>query len=133
MGCIVWTSAGVKIAYPHPDLVDASMSSPTSLYLDQEDLTRRLLDLTNRTGYEILQKHGQRMYGGPPPGWTGPQPDKGTEVYCYRIPRDCFEDELVPVFSSAGQIYELRLMIEFSGTNRCATALQNTGGGKGGN
>ena len=94
------------------------MSSPTSLYLDQEDLTRRLLDLTNRTGYEILQKHGQRIYGGPPPGWTGAQPDKGTEVYCYRIPRDCFEDELVPVFSSVGRIYELRLMIEFSGTNR---------------
>jgi len=94
------------------------MSNPTSLYLDQEDLTRRLLDLTNRTGYEILQKHGQRIYGGPPPGWTGPQPDKGTEVYCYRIPRDCFEDELVPVFASVGQIYELRLMIEFSGTNR---------------
>jgi len=94
------------------------MSSPTSLYLDQEDLTRRLLALTNRTGYEIVQKHGQRIYGGPPPGWTGPQPDKGTEVYCYRIPRDCFEDELVPVFSSVGQIYELRLMIEFSGTNR---------------
>ena len=97
---------------------DASMTSNTSLYLDQEDLTRRLLDLTNKTGYEILQKHGQRIYGGPPPGWTGPQPDKGTEVYCYRIPRDCFEDELVPVFSSVGKIYELRLMIEFSGTNR---------------
>ena len=94
------------------------MSSPTSLYLDQEDLTRRLLDLTNRTGYEILQKHGQRIYGGPPLGWTGAQPDKRTEVYCYRIPRDCFEDELVPVFSSVGRIYELRLMIEFSGTNR---------------
>ena len=95
---------------------EASMSSNTSLYLDQEDLTRRLLDLTSKTGYEILQKHGQRIYGGPPPGWTGPQPDKGTEVYCYRIPRDCFEDELVPVFSSVGKIYELRLMIEFSGS-----------------
>jgi len=94
------------------------MSSPTTLYLDQEDLARRLLALTNRTGYEIVQKHGQRIYGGPPPGWSGPQPGKGTEVYCYRIPRDCFEDELVPVFSSVGQIYELRLMIEFSGTNR---------------
>ena len=32
--------------------------------------------------------------------------------------RDCFEDELVPVFASVGKIYELRLMIEFSGTNR---------------
>ena len=89
-----------------------------ALYLDQEDMTRRLLTLTDRTGYEIVQKHGQRIYGGPPPAWVGPQPDKGTEVYCYRIPRDCFEDELVPVFSSVGRIYELRLMIEFSGTNR---------------
>merc|ERR1719429_643739 len=44
---------------------------------------------------------------------------QGTEVYCYRIPRDCFEDELVPVFSSIGKIYELRLMVEFSGANRC--------------
>ena len=94
------------------------MSSPTSLFLDHDDLARRLLALTDRTGYEILQKHGQRIFGGPPPGWTGPQPDKGTEVYCYKIPRDCFEDELVPVFSSVGKIYELRLMIEFSGTNR---------------
>eukprot|EP00092_Neocalanus_flemingeri_P038060 GFUD01041429.1.p1 GENE.GFUD01041429.1~~GFUD01041429.1.p1 ORF type:complete len:420 (-),score=146.09 GFUD01041429.1:126-1331(-) len=66
----------------------------------------------------MVQKHGQRIYGGPPPDWSGPAPDKGTEVYCYRIPRDCFEDELVPVFSSIGRIYELRLMIEFSGTNR---------------
>jgi len=94
------------------------MSIPSSLYLDQDDLQRRLLALTSKTGYDIVQKHGQRIYGGPPPSWTGSQPDKGTEVYCYRIPRDCFEDELVPVFSSVGRIYELRLMIEFSGTNR---------------
>ena len=32
--------------------------------------------------------------------------------------RDCFEDEIVPVFSSVGRIYELRMMIEFSGANR---------------
>jgi hypothetical protein len=43
---------------------------------------------------------------------------RGTEVYCYRIPRDYFEDKLVPVFAAVGRIYELRLMIEFSGTHR---------------
>ena len=43
---------------------------------------------------------------------------RGTEVHCYRIPRDYFEDELVPVFAAVGRIYELRLMIEFSGTHR---------------
>eukprot|EP00092_Neocalanus_flemingeri_P034868 GFUD01037943.1.p1 GENE.GFUD01037943.1~~GFUD01037943.1.p1 ORF type:complete len:538 (+),score=170.03 GFUD01037943.1:92-1705(+) len=90
----------------------------STLSLDQDDIARRLLKLQDSTGYDMVQKHGQRIYGGPPPEWSGPPPDKGTEVYCYRIPRDCFEDELVPVFSSVGRIYELRLMIEFSGTNR---------------
>ena len=89
--------------------------------------------LQEETGYDIIQKQGQRIFGGPPPGWTGPPPGRGTEIYCYRIPRyflseakylnqvvtrDCFEDELVPLFASVGKIYELRLMIEFSGTNR---------------
>ena len=43
-----------------------------------------------------------------------------TGVRAHKLPffRDCFEDELVPVFASVGRIYELRLMIEFSGTNR---------------
>jgi len=86
--------------------------------IDSDDLARKLLELGNKTGYQILQQHGQRIFGGPPPDWTGPAPDRGTEVYCYRIPRDCFEDELVPVFQSVGKIYELRLMIEFSGANR---------------
>jgi len=94
-----------------------SGTSP-SLVIDEKDLSRRLLALQEATGYEILQKQGQRIFGGPPPGWTGSPPGRGTEIYCYRIPRDCFEDELVPVFASVGKIYELRLMIEFSGTNR---------------
>ena len=80
--------------------------------------------LQEETGYDIIQKQGQRIFGGPPPGWTGPPPGRGTEIYCYRIPRyvsseprhlneavvrDCFEDELVPLFMSVGKIYELRL------------------------
>ena len=78
-----------------------------------------------------------QVYGGPPPGWTAASgPERGSEVYCFRIPRDCYEDgktlplfllhiiviftvsELVPVFSSIGRIYELRLMLEFSGATR---------------
>ena len=98
-----------------------NFSNDVNLYsfiLDPNDIARRLLDLSKRTGYEVAQNHGQRIYGGPPPGWSGTAPERGTEVYCYRIPRDCFEDELVPVFSSVGPLYELRLMIEFSGANR---------------
>ena len=66
----------------------------------------------------MTQHHGQRIYGGPPPDWSGSPPSRGTEIYCYRIPRDCFEDELVPVFTSIGKIFEMRLMVEFSGANR---------------
>ncbi len=35
-----------------------------------------------------------------------------------KIPRDCLEDELVPVFERAGTIYVMRLMMEYSGQNR---------------
>ncbi|XP_037069856.1 probable RNA-binding protein 46 isoform X2 [Pollicipes pollicipes] len=77
-----------------------------------------LLKLMERTGYNIIQENGQRKYGGPPPNWTGPPPVKGSEVFVGKIPRDLFEDELAPVFETVGKIYEVRLMMDFSGSNR---------------
>lgn len=77
-----------------------------------------LLSLMERTGYAMIQENGQRKYGGPPPGWEGPTPSRGCEVFVGKIPRDAYEDELVPVFEQVGKIYELRLMMDFSGTNR---------------
>lgn len=77
-----------------------------------------LIALMQRTGYSMVQQNGQRRYGGPPPNWEGPAPPRGAEVFVGKIPRDCFEDELVPVFEKAGRIYEMRLMMDFSGTNR---------------
>ena len=55
---------------------------------------------------------------GPPEGWQGGPPSRGCEVYVTRIPRDCFEQELMPVFSRAGEIYEMRLMMDHNGLNR---------------
>lgn len=51
-------------------------------------------------------------------GWEGPPPPRGCEVFVGKIPRDMYEDKLVPVFERAGHIYEFRLMMEFSGENR---------------
>ena len=52
------------------------------------ELERRLEELSRRTGYKVWTRHGQRIFGGPPPGWTGDsEPERGTEVYCYRLPR----------------------------------------------
>ncbi|XP_070253812.1 RNA-binding protein 47 isoform X3 [Myotis yumanensis] len=77
-----------------------------------------LLALMERTGYTMVQENGQRKYGGPPPGWEGAHPQRGCEVFVGKIPRDVYEDELVPVFETVGRIYELRLMMDFDGKNR---------------
>jgi len=84
--------------------------------IDQQEVAKNNQKLLEKTGFIIHQQHGQKIYCDP--NYSGPQPPEGTEVYCYRIPRDCFEYELVPVFSTCGEIFELRLMIEFSGANR---------------
>ncbi|KAI4896205.1 hypothetical protein NFI96_030852 [Prochilodus magdalenae] len=76
-----------------------------------------LLALMERTGYRMVQENGQRKYG-PPPGWQGPAPQRGCEIFVGKIPRDVYEDELVPVFEGAGRIYEMRLMMDFDGKNR---------------
>uniref|UniRef100_UPI00358F8845 RNA-binding protein 47-like n=1 Tax=Myxine glutinosa TaxID=7769 RepID=UPI00358F8845 len=79
---------------------------------------RALQELLLQSGYKIVQENGQRKYGGPPPEWKGVAPQRGCEVFVGKIPRDLFEDELVPVLEMAGRLYELRLMMDFDGKNR---------------
>uniref|UniRef100_A0A3B4AGS4 APOBEC1 complementation factor n=1 Tax=Periophthalmus magnuspinnatus TaxID=409849 RepID=A0A3B4AGS4_9GOBI len=74
--------------------------------------------LTQRTGYSLKQENGQRRYGGPPPNWDGPPPERGSEIFVGKLPRDLFEDELVPLCEKFGQIYEVRMMMDFNGNNR---------------
>ena len=76
-----------------------------------------LANLLQRTGYPLAQENGQRKYG-PPPSWSSLIPNRGCEVFVGKLPRDCFEDELVPLFERIGLIYELRLMMDFNGYNR---------------
>ncbi|KAK0142600.1 APOBEC1 complementation factor [Merluccius polli] len=74
--------------------------------------------LIQRTGYQLLQENGQRRYGGPPPGWEGPPPERGSEIFVGKLPRDLFEDELVPLCEKFGKVYEVRMMMDFNGNNR---------------
>lgn len=70
-----------------------------------------------QTGYILTQVHGQRKWFNPQ--WKEKfQPPEGSEVFVGRLPRDLYEDELVPPFLEMGPIYELRTMMNFSGTNR---------------
>lgn len=79
-----------------------------------EETRRAIDDLQARTGYTINQRNGQRKFTDPQ--FDGqPPPNKGTEVYIARLPRDLYEDELIPPFEEIGEIYEARLMMDFSG------------------
>ena len=91
-----------------------AVESPLCADKQQSSPIARLME---RTGYSIVQQNGQRRYG-PPPDWEGEAPSRGSEVFVGKIPRDCFEDELVPVFDKMGKIYELRLMMDYTGQNR---------------
>ena len=33
-------------------------------------------------------------------------------MFCGKIPRDLYEDELIPLFEKCGQIWDLRLMMD---------------------
>ncbi|XP_041978345.1 uncharacterized protein LOC121732507 isoform X2 [Aricia agestis] len=87
--------------------------------VNQYELSSRLLSLTeNNKSYTLTQINGQRIYRKAPHAWNGPEPSRNCEVFIGRIPHDCFEDTLVPLFSRAGDLFEFRLMINFSGWNR---------------
>ncbi|XP_023273625.1 dead end protein 1-like [Seriola lalandi dorsalis] len=70
------------------------------------------------TNTKLTQVNGQRKYGGPPEVWDGPTPGARCEVFISQIPRDAYEDLLIPLFSSVGPLWEFRLMMNFSGQNR---------------
>jgi len=84
----------------------------------------KVKELLEKTGYTLEITTGQRKYGGPPPGWEGPAPGVGEQKFCSqvfigKIPRDMYEDELVPMFDEHGTIYEFRLMVDsYSGLNK---------------
>lgn len=71
---------------------------------------------------------GQRKYGGPPPNWEHAPPGNGCEVFCGKIPKDMYEDELIPLFEKCGTIWDLRLMMDpMTGTNRGYAFITFTG------
>jgi len=72
----------------------------------------KLKEILDRTGYSLDVTTGQRKYGGPPPGGDPNQPGCGHEIFCGKIPKDVFEDELIPLFEKYGKIWDMRLMMD---------------------
>ncbi|RXG58509.1 Heterogeneous nuclear ribonucleoprotein Q, partial [Armadillidium vulgare] len=79
----------------------------------------KLKAIIDKSGYTLDVTTGQRKYGGPPPNWEGPAPGPGCEVFCGKIPKDLYEDELIPLFENCGTVWDLRLMMDpLTGQNR---------------
>jgi len=106
---------GVMKTYRQKNKMGAD-SVPASKKGPDEAKIKEILD---RTGYPLDVTTGQRKYGGPPPNYDGPQPGPGHEVFAGKIPKDIFEDELIPLFEQCGTIWDLRLMMDpMTGLNR---------------
>ncbi|XP_020722145.1 uncharacterized protein LOC110119175 [Bombus terrestris] len=113
---------GIKqqLAYLHnrrPAIQSRTDSKVQDLREEQMESNLKLLKFVADSQLTLTQVNGQRKLG-PPPGWTGPPPGPKCEIFVGSIPRDYYEPEIVPIFSTVGTIYELRLMMEFSGINR---------------
>uniref|UniRef100_A0A1I8H435 RRM domain-containing protein n=1 Tax=Macrostomum lignano TaxID=282301 RepID=A0A1I8H435_9PLAT len=66
--------------------------------------------LLERTGFHHEVTSGQRHYG-PPSNWDGEPPTHQSEVFLGKLPKDLYEDELVPLCEQSGSIYEMRIML----------------------
>ncbi|KAJ8945018.1 hypothetical protein NQ318_016264 [Aromia moschata] len=78
----------------------------------QADFTKKLLALTEKNGYQIIQTNGQRFRKKIQP------PPKGCEVFIGKLHKNLYEDELIPVFESIGPLYKFRLMLDFTERTR---------------
>ena len=64
-----------------------------------------------RTGYPLNVTSQQRVYG-PPPGREDEKLPAGVQVHVGKLSYAVLEDALIEVFEQAGEIYELRLMMD---------------------
>ncbi|XP_025073681.1 RNA-binding protein 47-like isoform X2 [Pogonomyrmex barbatus] len=99
------------------DCVSMTMSNDGEL-VGECRRTMRLLEMLRRTHYELVQENGQRRLTAPEVARGERQRGKGAEVFLGRLPRDCYEDELMPLLEQVGRLLELRLMLDFSGSTR---------------
>jgi len=110
---------GVMKTYRQKSRAGATAAGSNGAAQQQGPDEEKIRAILERTGYSLDVTTGQRKYGGPPPNWEGPPPGNGCEVFCGKIPKDMYEDELIPHFEKCGQIWDLRLMMDpMSGLNR---------------
>ncbi|KAL3884594.1 hypothetical protein ACJMK2_024725 [Sinanodonta woodiana] len=68
---------------------------------------QKLRELLKDKAYRLTLSAGQRRYGARPQSL-----EKGHQLVVNRIPREWFEDKLIPLFQEFGKIYEVLLLID---------------------
>lgn len=76
-----------------------------------------IVKLAEKLNFNFMQINGCRYFG-PRKDLKDLNPPEGSEVFVGKLPADYFEDELFFLFSRVGQIYDMRLMVNFAGENR---------------
>lgn len=113
----------------YSDHIRGSNPSRSSNRMDEynEEIKERIeaADLfVQSSGYKVEQQNGQRVtmidLEKMPMKLYMKLPDEteNNEVFFGKIPRDLYEDELLPFLSRAGRVYKIRLMMDFGFTNR---------------
>lgn len=74
---------------------------------------QRVQQLAEERQQNFTQVNAQRIFG-PPRNWRGEQPARGSEVFVGNLPRNLYEDVLVPLFEHVGPIYMLRTMVHLN-------------------
>ncbi|XP_062249913.1 dead end protein 1 [Platichthys flesus] len=119
MGLLQMHPRGDRVASQHRakmvEMMEAVQSQVLSMNTERVQALETWLKTTDT---KLIQINGQRKYGGPPEVWHGPIPGANCEIFISQIPRDSYEDQLIPLFSSVGPVWEFRLMMNFSGQNR---------------
>lgn len=82
-----------------------------------DNSAEKLTSFCRKTGYEITQENGQRIYS-IPSSWKIPSPPKGTEIFIGRLPKNLYEYDIVPILEKVGRLYNFRLMLDFFGRTR---------------
>ncbi|XP_045465199.1 probable RNA-binding protein 46 isoform X2 [Harmonia axyridis] len=83
---------------------------------EMEKMERRLSAMCSKLGFHCTQVNGQRICTSV--RYPEKPNVKGTEIFIGKIPRKIFEDQLIPLFMRAGELYQFRLMLDFSFRNR---------------
>lgn len=105
--------------------IEARPFEPETLARDFFPMTgpneERVNNLLKETGYNLIVTPHQRLYKhvghvghDGHDGHDRPPPGPGCQVFVGRIPKQLFEDTLVPIFAAYGTIWSMRLMMEGS-------------------